>query len=96
MIWTGMLLALLLATSVAAAEPGPPVAGGYRSLFVLGDLNYSQTDFGLDDRFKALIATVRAAWNGRITLLRRRDTFVEYGFNAGAVQTIATGLTFRF
>jgi hypothetical protein len=42
------------------------VAGGYRSVFVLGDLNSSQTDLGFDDRFQALVATVRAGWNGRI------------------------------
>jgi hypothetical protein len=39
-----------------------------------------------------LNATVGAS----VTLFRRWDAFVEYGFNAGDVQTIATGLTFRF
>jgi hypothetical protein len=45
---------------------GLTVAGGYRDFFVLGDVNYSQTDIGFDDRFKALIGSVRAGWNGKI------------------------------
>jgi hypothetical protein len=127
---------------------GLSVAGGYRSFFALGDLNYTQTDIGFDDRFKALVGSIRVGWNGKIldapvrfwvggvywgteatasatvavpnvgrvsfealeapthplnatigasiTLFRRWDAFVEYGTNAKDVQTIATGLTFRF
>jgi hypothetical protein len=45
---------------------GLTLAAGYRSFFVMGDVNYSQTDIGFDDRFKALIGSVRAGWNGKI------------------------------
>jgi hypothetical protein len=127
---------------------GLTLAGGYREIFVVGDVNYSQTDIGFDDRFRALIGTVRVGWNGKIqeiplrlwvggmywgtrstakasvdvpnvgrvrfeadqgpvnpvnatvggsvTLFRRWDAFVEYGFNGKDVQAISTGLTFRF
>jgi hypothetical protein len=42
------------------------VAGGYRDFFLLGDVNYSQTDIGFDDKFKALIGSIRTGWNGKI------------------------------
>jgi hypothetical protein len=32
----------------------------------MGDVNYSQTDIGFDDRFRALIGSVRTGWNGKI------------------------------
>jgi hypothetical protein len=127
---------------------GLTVAGGYRELFAMGDVNYSQTDIGFDDRFRALIGSIRVGWNGKIkevpvrlwvggmywgtrstakasvdvpnvgrvsfeadqgpvnplnatvggsvTLFRRWDAFVEYGFNGKDVQAISAGLTFRF
>jgi hypothetical protein len=48
------------------AGGGTTVAGGYRELFFLGDVNYGQTDIGFDDRFRALIGSVRVGWNGKI------------------------------
>lgn len=45
---------------------GVTLAGGYRQFFVLGDVNYTQTDIGFDDRFKALVGTIRVGWNGKI------------------------------
>jgi len=127
---------------------GLTLAGGYRQLFAVADVNYSQTDIGFDDRFRALIGSVRVGWNGKvqeiplrlwvggmywgtkstakssvdvpnvgrvsfeadqgplhpvnatvggsITLFRRWDAFVEYGFNGQDVQAISAGLTFRF
>lgn len=45
---------------------GVTVAGGYREFFLLGDVNYSQTDIGFDDSFRALIASVRTGWSGKI------------------------------
>ena len=130
------------------AGGGTTLAGGYRQLFILGDVNYSQTDIGFDDRFRALIGSVRVGWNGKIlntptrfwvggmywgtrgtakatidvpnvgvvkfeadqgpvhpfnpmvgaqvTLFRRWDAFIEYGFNTKDVQTITTGVSFRF
>ena len=41
---------------------GMTLAGGYKNVFLVGDVNYSQTDIGFSDRFKALIATVRAGY----------------------------------
>lgn len=32
----------------------------------MADVNYSQTDMGFDDRFRALIASARAGWNGKV------------------------------
>ncbi len=127
---------------------GLTLAGGYREFFAMGDVNYSQTDIGFDDKFRALIGSVRVGWNGKIqdvptrfwvggmywgtrstakasvdvpnvgrvsfeadqgpvnpvnatvggsvTLFRRWDAFVEYGFNGKDVQAISAGLTFRF
>jgi hypothetical protein len=45
---------------------GLTLAAGYQEFFLLSDVNYTQTDMGFDDRFKALIATIRAGWNGRV------------------------------
>jgi len=45
---------------------GLTLAAGYRDFFVMGDVNYSQTDIGFDDRFRALIGSIRTGWNGKI------------------------------
>ena len=45
---------------------GMTLAGGYENLFLVVDANYSQTDIGFDDRFKALIATVRTGYRGQL------------------------------
>jgi hypothetical protein len=45
---------------------GVTLAGGYRQFFFMGDVNYSQTDIGFDDRFKALIGSIRTGWHGKI------------------------------
>jgi hypothetical protein len=45
---------------------GLTAAAGYRSFFLLGDVNYSQTDIGFDDKFKALIGSIRTGWNGKV------------------------------
>lgn len=45
---------------------GITLAGGYREFFLMGDVNYSQTDMGFDDRFRALVASARTGWNGKI------------------------------
>jgi hypothetical protein len=39
---------------------------------------------------------LNAAVGGSVTLFRRWDAFVEYGFNGKDVQAISAGLTFRF
>jgi len=45
---------------------GLTLAGGYKNWFIAADANYSQTDMGFDDDFKALIAGVRTGWHGTI------------------------------
>lgn len=45
---------------------GLTLAGGYKNWFISGDVNYSQTDMGFDDEFKALIAGIRTGWHGEI------------------------------
>lgn len=44
---------------------GLSLAGGYRELFAMVDVNYTQTELGFDDRFRAVIASGRVGWNGR-------------------------------
>jgi hypothetical protein len=45
---------------------GMTLAGGYREFFLVADANYSQSDLGFDDRFKAIIATIRAGYQGKL------------------------------
>jgi hypothetical protein len=44
---------------------GLSLAGGYRQLFAMVDVNYTQSELGFDDRFRAMIASGRVGWNGR-------------------------------
>jgi len=41
---------------------GMTLAGGYGNFFLVGDVNYSQTDIGFSNRFKAIIGTFRAGY----------------------------------
>ena len=41
-------------------------AVGWRDFFILADFNFSQTDIGFDNPFRALIGTVRSGWNGKV------------------------------
>jgi hypothetical protein len=45
---------------------GATLAAGYRQFFGMVDANYTKTDLGFDDRFRALIASARVGWNGQI------------------------------
>jgi hypothetical protein len=45
---------------------GMTLAGGYKQLFVMADANYTQTDLGFDDSFRAIIVSARAGWNGKL------------------------------
>ncbi len=44
---------------------GLTVAAGYAQFFMMVDANYSQTDIGFDDTFRALVVSTRAGWNGQ-------------------------------
>ena len=54
---------------------GLTLAGGYRQLFIMVDANYTQTDMGFDDQFKALIASARVGWNGKVGAIPLRLWF---------------------
>ena len=45
---------------------GLTAAAGWRDFFILADFNFSQTDIGFDNPFRALIGTVRSGWNGKV------------------------------
>jgi hypothetical protein len=45
---------------------GLSLVGGYRQFFAMADVNYSATDLGFDDRFRAVIASARIGWNGMV------------------------------
>jgi hypothetical protein len=45
---------------------GMTLAAGYENFILVADCNYSQSDLGFDNDFTALIATVRAGWNGKL------------------------------
>jgi hypothetical protein len=45
---------------------GRPPRRRWRDFFILADFNFSQTDIGFDNPFRALIGTVRSGWNGKV------------------------------
>ncbi len=45
---------------------GLTVAAGYKEFFLMADANYTQTDIGFDDSFRALVVSMRSGWNGRV------------------------------
>jgi hypothetical protein len=44
---------------------GMTVAGGYRSFFAAADINGARADLGFDDKFQAVVTSLRAGWHGR-------------------------------
>lgn len=64
---------------------GITLAGGYQSFFMVLDCSYVQTDLGFDDDFTALIASVRAGWNGKFG-----DTPTQLWLGVGNWDTAAT------
>jgi hypothetical protein len=43
---------------------GLTLAGGYGPFFLTYDANFAQADLGFDDRFKAVVTSLRGGWNG--------------------------------
>ena len=43
---------------------GITLAGGYGPYFMTYDANFDQADLGFDDRFKAVVTSIRGGWNG--------------------------------
>jgi hypothetical protein len=44
---------------------GITLAGGYGPFFMTYDANLAQADLGFDNRFKAVITSIRGGWNGK-------------------------------
>jgi hypothetical protein len=44
---------------------GMTLAGGYGPYFMTYDVNVAQADLGFDDRFKAVVTSIRGGWNGK-------------------------------
>ena len=44
---------------------GMTLAGGYGPFFMTYDVNAAQADLGFDDRFKAVVTSIRGGWNGK-------------------------------
>jgi hypothetical protein len=45
---------------------GMTLAGGYGPFFMAYDVNAAQADLGFDDRFKAVVASIRGGWFGEV------------------------------
>ena len=45
---------------------GTTLAGGYGPFFLALDVNAARADLGFDVRFKAVVASLRVGWNGRL------------------------------
>jgi hypothetical protein len=45
---------------------GVTLAGGYKDFFGALDVNWAKADLGFDERFKAVISSARAGWNGTV------------------------------
>jgi len=79
---------------------GMTVAGGFRSFFFVGDASYVQTDLGFDDEFTALIATIRAGYQGKIGDLPLQIWAGIGNWDTGATASghgvLGNGLGFRF
>jgi hypothetical protein len=43
---------------------GITLAGGYGPYFMTYDANFAQADLGFDDKFKAVVTSIRGGWNG--------------------------------
>jgi hypothetical protein len=44
---------------------GVTLAGGYGPYFMTYDVNFDQADLGFNDRFKAVVTSIRGGWNGK-------------------------------
>ena len=45
---------------------GMTLAGGYGPFFMTYDVNLAQADLGFDNRFKAVVTSIRGGWNGQL------------------------------
>jgi hypothetical protein len=80
---------------------GLTLAAGFRSFFLTYDGNLAQADLGFDDRFKAVISSVRSGWHGHVGSrpLRVWASLTDWNTFATAVGTLEdpdTGGTLAF
>lgn len=48
------------------AGGGLTLAAGYRNFFLTADANYTITDLGFDDSFRAVVVSLRTGWFGKV------------------------------
>jgi hypothetical protein len=70
---------------------GMSLAGGYGPYFMIYDVNFAQADLGFDDKFKAVVSSIRAGWNGRAGShpLRAWVSVTDWNTFATATGTVA-------
>ena len=66
---------------------GFALAGGYQNFFLVADCSYIRSDLGFDDDFTAVIATVRAGYQGDLGGLP-----LQMWFGVGSWDTAATAV----
>lgn len=75
----------------SVAGVGMTLAGGYGPFFMIYDANLAQADLGFDDRFKAVVTSIRAGWNGAAAArpLRAWASVTDWNTFATATGTVA-------
>lgn len=70
---------------------GLTLAGGYGPYFLTVDANFAEADLGFDDRFKAVVTSMRGGWNGKAASrpLRAWANVTDWNTFATATGTIA-------
>jgi hypothetical protein len=70
---------------------GFTLAGGYGPYFMIVDANFAQADLGFDNRFKAVVTSFRAGWNGKAGSrpLRAWASATDWNTFATATGTVA-------
>jgi hypothetical protein len=69
----------------SVAGLGITLAGGYGPFFFAADCNGARADLGFDDRFKAVVTSIRAGWFGKM-----KDRPIRIWFNGTDWNTFAT------
>lgn len=70
---------------------GLTLAGGYGPFFMVYDVNWAQADLGFDDRFRAVVSSIRGGWNGAVGSrpLRLWGSATDWNTFAEATGTVA-------
>jgi hypothetical protein len=75
----------------SVAGLGMTLAGGYGPYFMTYDVNAARADLGFDDRFKAVVTSIRGGWNGTAGShpLRAWASATDWNTFATATATVA-------